>query len=236
MSKDSDSRNEYSLHIITWPFKLLYKFAMVIVISWVLTICIGLFFHYEVFGEAKAGADFKEIYYSMIQDQYESSFSAKRINFISMAGDASYRLAFEITGFDQMIVQFTSGKKPDGLDGVAYEFVRSNSTMFESLIWIIRIWGAKFALMISAIPLYLFAYFIALVDGLVLRYIRREGGGRESAFIHHQSKYVIYMLGGLFLFLMISIPFIFRPFILPLSAIAVGLLARFQWQYYKKYM
>ena len=135
-----------------------------------------------------------------------------------------------------MLSEFSTGKKPAGLDGAAFEFVRSNSAMLASLIWIVRIWGAKIALMISALPLYCFAYFIALVDGLVLRYIRREGGGRESAFIHHQSKFVIYMLGGFFIFFMVSIPFKLDPIILPVSAIFVGLLARFQWKYYKKYV
>ena len=46
------------------------------------------------------------------------------------------------------------------------------------------------------LPLFVLVYLAAMVDGLTARYIRKQCGGRESAFVYHRSNLAIVMLIG----------------------------------------
>ncbi len=235
MSQSKQPAHEDSFHAATWPLKLIYKVLMYLLMSWLACIAVGLYFHYQVYGESYAASKLLQVYQSVLTDTIDTQ--SERAAFIEWAGNRAYTLAFEWTGLDGLLSSFAHAGKPEGLDGIAYNFVASHLHVVQSVMLLTQIWGAKIALLLTSLPLFLLAYAVALVDGLVLRYIRREGGGRESAYIHHRSKHVATTLGGLFLMLVLAIPIQVQPrVLLPFAALVVGVLARIQWQYYKKYL
>lgn len=86
-------------------------------------------------------------------------------------------------------------------------------------------------------PLFLLAALVGLVDGLVLRDLRRFGAGRESAFIYHHAKRTVipvFLLGWL---VYLSLPFAIHPnlFLLPCAAL-FGLLIAIATSTFKKYL
>ncbi len=148
-----------------------------------------------------------------------------------------YQLVFVKTGIEREFFMAIHGAQSDGLDQTMFDFMVSQRGYLEACMWATKLWGAKFALLLTTLPLFLAAYLVALVDGLVLRYIRREGGGRESAFIYHRSKYMSVMLLGSAMSALLLLPLEFEPrWVFPPLALCVGFMARIQWQYYKKYI
>ena len=57
-----------------------------------------------------------------------------------------------------------------------------------------------------ALPLFLTAAFVGLIDGLVRRDLRRFGAGRESGFLHHRARALISPLTVLPLVLYLTVP------------------------------
>jgi len=100
-----------------------------------------------------------------------------------------------------------------------------------------KLYGLRLALWLSAILPAVLGYAVGMVDGLVERSIRRYCGGRESATLYHRAKYAIAGVVGLWLFVYVCLP-------IPLElrwgswvvAGVIGVLARLQWKYYKKYV
>jgi integrating conjugative element membrane protein (TIGR03747 family) len=97
--------------------------------------------------------------------------------------------------------------------------------------------GLRLGMLVCVLPALLLFYFIAFSDGIVERAIRRDCGGRESASIYHRAKYLQLTVLCIFTLLYLAWP---TPTIYPGAPIAfsvlIGLLARIQWKYYKKYL
>lgn len=97
--------------------------------------------------------------------------------------------------------------------------------------------GLRLGMLVCVLPATLLFYFIAFSDGIVERAIRRDCGGRESASIYHRAKYLQLTVLCIFTLLYLAWP---TPTIYPGAPIAfsvlIGLLARIQWKYYKKYL
>jgi len=99
-----------------------------------------------------------------------------------------------------------------------------------------KLYGLRLALWLSAILPVVLGYAVGMIDGLVERSIRRYCGGRESATLYHRAKYAIAGVVGLWLFSYICVPTtIDLRWGSWVVAGAVGVLARLQWKYYKKY-
>jgi integrating conjugative element membrane protein (TIGR03747 family) len=146
-------------------------------------------------------------------------------------------VVFVWTGVEEAYFRAQLGYAKDGLDAAFFRSLLSSAEQVEVMMLVTRLYGAKVAMLAGALPLFALAYCVAMVDGLTARYIRKAGGGRESAFIYHRSKWGIVMMSGTVVMGLMLLPLDYSPrWVLPPMALAIGLLARMQWAYYKKYL
>ena len=89
--------------------------------------------------------------------------------------------------------------------------------------------GVRMTVLVRFTPLLLLLYTIGAADGLTARAIRRSCGGRESASLYHQAKYLQMAL------LVWPSPVAWQ-LCAGLIGMAMGSLARGQWAYYKKHL
>ena len=100
-----------------------------------------------------------------------------------------------------------------------------------------RVYGIRAGIVIASIPLFFLVYFVATVDGLVERYIRRASAGRESADMFKLGRLskLVFFASGLTFYL--CVPISINPYWLVTTlAIVFAVATRIQWQYYKKYL
>ena len=51
-----------------------------------------------------------------------------------------------------------------------------------------RVFTVRLAILVLSLPVFVLFAWVSLVDGLVLRDLRRWGGGRESSFVYHYAR------------------------------------------------
>ncbi|WP_111747128.1 TIGR03747 family integrating conjugative element membrane protein [Salinisphaera orenii] len=118
-------------------------------------------------------------------------------------------------------------------DGLAHTIaIYSQAALDVCLVVMIRVF-----ILALTIPLFVMAAFVAIVDGLVRRDLRRFGAGRESAFIYHHAKRItgpVFVLGWL---AYLSLPFSIHPnlFLVPCAA-GFGVLVSVTVGSFKKYL
>lgn len=148
-----------------------------------------------------------------------------------------YEWLFVYTGIENVYAAVTANVIPIGLSGTAHHLVARYLAELETAMAATRLYGAKLGLLATAAPLLLGVYAAGVVDGLVQRYIRTQGGGRESSFIYHRSKFITVMLLGALVMAVVLTPLALRPrLVVPATAAAMLLLAVYQWRFYKKYL
>lgn len=138
-----------------------------------------------------------------------------------------YDTVFVSTG----IAPWFGGKTTsDGLTGTIATY--GQAAIDVSLVVLVRVF-----ILTLTLPLFVMAAFVAVVDGLVRRDLRRFGAGRESAFIYHHAKRLtgpVFIIGWL---LYLSLPWSVNPntFLLP-CALLFGLLVSITVGSFKKYL
>lgn len=148
-----------------------------------------------------------------------------------------YQGAFVVTGIDPLVAGASDSTQGDGLNKLGQEFIRSTLEVWQTCAVGLQLFACRLAVLAMAIPLFLLAAIGAVSDGLVTWYLRRTGGGRESAFIYHRAKRLsaISVLGLCFVYLVPPIPldprWILPPFVF---AYAAGI--RVATAYFKKYL
>lgn len=101
----------------------------------------------------------------------------------------------------------------------------------------IQLTALRVAVLILALPVFALAGVVGLTEGLMRRDLRRWGGGRESAFIYHQSKMMVFPLFISAWVLYLAIPFNVHPnlVILPCAA-GFGIALMVSSASFKKYL
>lgn len=149
---------------------------------------------------------------------------------------ALYEGAFVVTGIDPLVAGASDSTQGDGLNKLGQEFIKSTLEFWQTCAVGLQLFACRLAVLTMAVPLFLLAATGAVSDGLVTWYLRRTGGGRESAFIYHRAKRVVAssILGLLFVYLVPPVPidprWVIPPFVF---AYAAGL--RIAAAYFKKY-
>ncbi len=84
----------------------------------------------------------------------------------------------------------------------------------------IQVTALRVAVLVLSFPVFVLAGLVGLTEGLVRRDLRRWGGGRESAFVYHQAKMLVFPLFISAWVLYLSLPFNLHPnlVILPCAA------------------
>jgi integrating conjugative element membrane protein (TIGR03747 family) len=225
---------------ITWPFRLVFWVFMLTLLSWCMAMAIGLYFHFKVW-EGEGVRPFEQALEQLILDAVSASvvgpLGLNAAHLTLMLSEGAYRVVFVWSGLEGAHFRALAGMTATVGDAAFYRWLVQHAQSVEVAMMITRLYGAKIAMLAGALPLFLIAYVVAMVDGLVARYIRKQGGGRESAFIYHRAKWGIVMLTGTAVIFLLLLPLNYSPrWILPGAAATIGLLARIQWAYYKKYL
>lgn len=102
---------------------------------------------------------------------------------------------------------------------------------------ITQVFAVRLAVLSLAMPAFALAVLVGALDGLVLRDLRRWGGGRESSYLYHHAKRWIWPLFIAAWVLYLSLPFSLHPAfsILPFAAL-IGLLVAITAASFKKYL
>ncbi len=102
---------------------------------------------------------------------------------------------------------------------------------------ITQVFSVRLAVLTLAMPAFALAILVGALDGLVLRDLRRWGGGRESSYLYHHAKRWIWPLFITAWVLYLSLPFSVHPAfsILPFAAL-IGLLVAITAASFKKYL
>jgi hypothetical protein len=99
-----------------------------------------------------------------------------------------------------------------------------------------KLWMLKSLLLVSMLPVVVLGYVAGYIDGLVNRSIRRDVVGREQSGLYHRGKFGFATISTAFVLgytaLPLNIPL--APLVLVYAA-AGFLLAKLQWENYKKY-
>jgi integrating conjugative element membrane protein (TIGR03747 family) len=85
----------------------------------------------------------------------------------------------------------TSGAPRNGVAQATANIVEGMAPYIESGIYVAQDAAIRLAIVVLALPAFLLAVMVGLVDGLARRDVRRWGGGRESAFLYHGAKRLI---------------------------------------------
>lgn len=148
-----------------------------------------------------------------------------------------YWLLFRATGIDDMGARFagsTALSIPDTI--VRTTFIQNSEAIRVAMVGT-QLFGVRLATLPVALPLVAMVYGVSLVDGLTQRAIRRASGGRESANIYHRAKHLQVVLLTTTVAVSLVLPVSIDPRSLWLtSAMAVAILARTQWAFYKKHL
>lgn len=147
-----------------------------------------------------------------------------------------YGVIFRASGIHDMGERFASPELLSIPDTIVRNFYVANFEAIHVAMVATQLFGVKLAMLLTALPLLGLMYFVALIDGLVERAIRRSGGGNESATIYHRAKYLQAFAVSLPVAAWLLSPMPLEPCsIFVPTAIFVAMLGRLQWTYYKKY-
>jgi len=151
--------------------------------------------------------------------------------------NALYAVFFEMTGIHEMGMRFADRAVlsiPDTITRSAYFAHREG---VEVAMVGTQLFGVRIAVLFMGVPLIGLCYAAAATDGLVLRAIRRNCGGRESASLYHRAKHLQILLAAFLLSAELLAPFSIDPrwYWCPLAGLMAAA-AQVQWRYYKKHL
>lgn len=221
-----------------WPVHLVLRLTFLVLALLLLTWCIYLVFMHKVWEPGTAVEHTRLILASDLGQLTQTGSNPETAQIAIATANRLYWLVWELTRIHEAMIAFADPTPRGMLD----TYLRNVLIVpFAAEIYVLmdatKIFGERLALFITAWPVFGLAYVVGTVDGLVQRYIRRSGAGRESSGLYHRAKFL--QLGGAaFLTLGYAcIPMTIDPrwVILPSAAI-LAVLARIQWTYYKKYL
>ena len=106
--------------------------------------------------------------------------------------DATYGALFKLSGIDgALAVATTPGATLTAADDALVRgLLLPHRETITALMQSARLVGVRAAILLQAMTIGLVVLVAAVVDGLVQRYARREGAGRESSGLYHRVKYM----------------------------------------------
>ena len=146
-----------------------------------------------------------------------------------------FHALFVASAVEQIVIADPRPLTP--FDQVVQRFFMSMLPALQVAMLATKLYGLRLALWLSAILPLAMSYAVGMIDGLVERSIRRHCGGRESATLYHRAKYAIAGVVGSWLFVCVVVPMALElRWGSWVAGGAIGVLARLQWKYYKKYV
>lgn len=154
--------------------------------------------------------------------------------------DNFYDLIFRKTGIESLIIALAK-PTPGVNDGSFRQRLRHYYQLAEDYILaamlITQVFAVRLAVLILALPAFVLLGLMGLTDGLVQRDIRRWSGGRESSFVYHWAKKLLYPALILPWILYLAIPSSIHPNLIVLPfAILFAVSVRVMASTFKKYL
>ncbi|OAI15626.1 hypothetical protein A1359_09465 [Methylomonas lenta] len=154
--------------------------------------------------------------------------------------DNFYNLIFRKTGIESLIIALAK-PTPGVNDGSFRQRLRhyyqlAQDYMLAAML-ITQVFAVRLAVLVLALPAFVLLGLMGLTDGLVQRDIRRWSGGRESSFVYHWAKKVLYPALIMPWILYLAIPSSIHPNLIVLPfAILFAMSVRVMASTFKKYL
>lgn len=128
------------------------------------------------------------------EDFRRSAVSSDPARFARRFADGFYHYLFEWTHLVDFIRWLKQPPRPDEsriLTVLRSAYAQSGEYVLAA-ITVTQVFAVRLAVLTLATPVFVLFGLVALVDGLVQRDLRRWSGGRESSFVYHHAKKVIF--------------------------------------------
>jgi integrating conjugative element membrane protein (TIGR03747 family) len=227
--------------LVALPFQIFGMLCGALLLS-ILIECVGVHFFWRDQGwhHAEGMLDYE---LSQLSDDFKDSLLLS-----DPAGSAqhwlsrTYQTLFVQSGLSEWTQRHAApvSASSTGLNGVRTLVQRSVQHLqvyalaagYIALTFLVRV-----MVLILTLPLFVLAAFIAFLDGIVQRDIRRFGAGRESGFVYHRARALISPLALLPWGIYLSFPISIHPlWILLPSAALLGAAIRITAATFKKYL
>jgi integrating conjugative element membrane protein (TIGR03747 family) len=150
--------------------------------------------------------------------------------------NALYSLLFDSSGIHAMALRFAEGAPLSIPDTIARNTYVTNHEAIQVAMVGTQLFGVRAVMVLLMLPTWFAAYALGLVDGLVLRSIRKARAGHESSSLYHRAKSAQIALIAVIIAVTLLLPLPLDPrWLCGPGAIGFALLARLQWMYYKKH-
>lgn len=160
--------------------------------------------------------------------------------FAKRFADNFYDLSFRKTGIESLIIALakpTPGVRDGGFRQRLRHYYQLAEDYILAAMLITQVFAVRLAVLILALPAFVLLGLMGLTDGLVQRDIRRWSGGRESSFVYHWAKKLLYPALILPWILYLAIPSKIHPNLIVLPfAILFALSVRVMASMFKKYL
>ena len=151
--------------------------------------------------------------------------------------DKLYAAFFKAPGFDYMLARALDPAPMADEDELMRKFVLATREFWETAAIGLQLFASRLAVLVLTLPLLLLAALGGFADGLVVWYLRRTGGGRESGFLYHRAKRTVaYSLVAAAAIYLIP-PSVMNPrWLLPPLIVVFATGIRYTTAYFKKYL
>ena len=186
------------------------------------------------------GANGIEALRSTLEYERELIFSLsddRTLGIINNIGYWLYQIIFVWSGLDGLMRTAANPAPLDGANEMMRRFILSNWVFLETAAYGLQLFALRLGVLVLALPLFLITMLAAGIDGITTWYKRRTSADRETGFIYHRAKRAIELiiLAMAVVYLIPPIPLDPRV-IIPAFAVMLGLAARVQVAYFKKYV
>ncbi len=172
-------------------------------------------------------------------DFKRSVITSSPAKFAKAVADKTYTILFEFTRLVDFIAWVSSPPTlgEHGLRPKLHHLYRPAADFVIAAMQITQIFSVRLAILALAMPVFVLFSLVALVDGFVMRDLRRWGGGRESSFVYHWAKRSAMPLLVLSWVIYLALPFTLHPtFIVLPFAILFALSVAITASSFKKYL
>ena len=164
---------------------LLVSLFISILIEWV-----GMVFWWEEQGLAHSRQMLVNELQYLRAEVYRSGWAAYPVQVAHHLVDQVYDVIFEWTGLVELIHWITPvpSANESGVRPALHRLYMPVSEFVLAAMQMVQVFVVRLAILVLSLPVFVLFAWMALVDGLVLRDLRRWGGGRESSFVYHYAR------------------------------------------------
>lgn len=166
------------------------KWLLLSLLASILVEWIGMAFWWEEQGLAHSRQMLADELRYLGADSGHGGWAAHRVQAARDLSDQAYGLVFERTGLVELVHWVTPAPSPDesGIRAGLHRLYAPVAEFVMAAMQMTRVFVVRLTILVLAMPVFALFAWVALADGLVLRDLRRWGGGRESSFVYHYAR------------------------------------------------